>query len=192
MNKIEFFRESLKNLKTVGTITRSSKFLCKGMIEPVDFKKAEVIVELGAGDGVVTEHILNSMKPSAKLFAFEVNKSFCDMMREKFKDDKRLVVVEDSAVIVADILKNHNIEKADYIISAIPFVSLPDELGYEIVTACKNILKPKGLYIQIHYSLLMKKMYKKVFGNVDVSFVPLNIPPAFVLVSEKVEKNAKS
>jgi len=186
MNKIEFFRESIRNIKTVGTITRSSKYLCKGMIEPVDFKKADVIVELGAGDGVVTEHILKNMKPDAKLFAFEVNKPFCDLMRDKFKGDKRLIVVEDSAAIVADILKSHNIEQADYIISAIPFVSLPDELGYEIVNACKDVLKSKGLYIQIHYSLLMKKMYKKVFGNVDVSFVPLNIPPAFVLVSEKV------
>ncbi|MFK7809744.1 MAG: class I SAM-dependent methyltransferase [Saprospiraceae bacterium] len=185
MNKIKFFRESIKNLKTVGTITRSSKFLCKGMIEPVDFKKANVIVELGAGDGVVTEHILNALKPGGKLLAFEVNEEFCNQIRNKFKGDDRLIVVEESAANIADILKAHNIDKADYVISAIPFVSLPDELGYEIVNACKDILKPKGLYIQIHYSLLMKKMYKKVFGNVDVSFVPLNIPPAFVLVSEK-------
>ena len=106
-------------------------------------------------------------------------------MREKFKDDDRLVVVEESAANVAEILARYNVKQTDYIISAIPFVSLPDELGYEIVNACKDVLKPNGLYIQIHYSLLMKKMYKKVFGNVDVSFVPLNIPPAFVLVSEK-------
>jgi phospholipid N-methyltransferase len=185
MNKITFLRESLKNIKTVGTVTRSSKFLCKEMIEPVDFREADVIVELGAGDGVVTEHILNSMKPDAKLFSFEVSQAFCDLMREKFKEDKRVVVVEESAANIADVLNRHGIQQADYIISAIPFVSLPDELGLQIVTACKNILKPKGLYIQIHYSLLLKKMYKKVFGNVDVSFVPLNIPPAFVLVSEK-------
>jgi hypothetical protein len=34
--------------------------------------------------------------------------------------------------------------------------------------------------------LLTKKFYQTIFGNVDISFVPLNIPPAFVLVSEKV------
>ena len=185
MNKIKFFKESLKDLKTVGTFTRSSKFLCKEMIGPVDFKKANVIVELGAGDGVVTEHILNKLKPGSKLFAFEVNKAFCDMMRDKFKNDDRLIVVEESAANIAAILQKHNIQQADYVISAIPFVSLPDELGYEIVNACKSALKPQGLFVQIHYSLLMKKMYKSVFGNVDVSFVPLNIPPAFVLVSEK-------
>jgi len=31
----------------------------------------------------------------------------------------------------------------------------------------------------------MKQLYSTVFGNVDVNFVPLNVPPAFVLVSEK-------
>ncbi len=185
MRKIEFLKESLKNLKTVGTVTRSAKFLCKEMIEPVNFQKADVIVELGAGDGVVTEHILKKMKPDSKLFAFEVNKAFCDLMREKFKDDQRLIVVEDSAANIANILATHDIEQTEYIISAIPFVSLPDELGYEIVTACKHVLKAGGLYIQIHYSLIMKKMYKSVFGNVATSWVALNIPPAFVLVSEK-------
>ncbi len=185
MRKLNFLKESLKNFKTMGTVTRSSPFLCKEMIEPVDFQQAEVIVELGAGDGVVTEHILQKMKPDSRLFAFEVNPTFCKQLRQKFQGDERLVVVEKSAAEVTNVLADHSIQQADYILSAIPFVSLPDAEGYEIVTTCKNILKAGGLFIQMHYSLLMKKMYQSVFGNVAISFVPLNLPPAFVLVSEK-------
>ena len=59
MKKIEFLKEGLKNLKTIGSVARSSKYLCKGMIKHVDFKTANVIVELGAGDGVITKHILS-------------------------------------------------------------------------------------------------------------------------------------
>ncbi len=183
MNKIDFLKESLRNLKTVGTVTRSSPFLCKGMIKPVDFKKADVIIELGGGDGVVTKHILGAMKPDAKLLTFEVNGSFCDIIREI--KDERLHVIEDSAEHLEAHMEKHGIKEVDYIISAIPFVSLPDELCYKIVGICKKVLRSKGLFVQIHYSLLMKKIYKSVFGNVDVSFVPINIPPAFVLVSEK-------
>lgn len=184
MNKIEFLKESLKNIKTVGTVTRSSKFLCKEMVAPVDFSKAKTVVELGAGDGVVTKHILGKMRPDAKLLTFEVNGAFCDKIRDSIDDD-RMVVVEDSAENLKAHLEKYNLGEVDVIISAIPYVSLPEELGYSIVGICKDVLKNNGLYVQIHYSLLMKKMYKKVFGNVDVSFVPLNIPPAFVLVSEK-------
>jgi phospholipid N-methyltransferase len=46
-------------------------------------------------------------------------------------------------------------------------------------------LKKGGYYVQLHYSLLAKKLYEKTFGNVDINFVLLNIPPAFVLASEK-------
>ena len=99
MKKIDFFKESIKNIKSVGTITRSSKFLCRGMIKPVNFDQADVIVELGAGDGVITEHILKKMKKDAKLLSFEVNEKFCDQIR-KIKDD-RLIIVEDSAITSA-------------------------------------------------------------------------------------------
>lgn len=185
MTKIEFFREGIKNIKTVGTISRSSKFLCKGAIKHVDFAQAKTIVELGAGDGVITKHILNSMQPGAKLLAFEVNEKFCDLMRQRFADDQRLHVVEDSAEKIGEYLESVGETKADYIISAIPFVALPKELGRKIVSEAHKHLKKGGLYIQIHYSLLAKNLYEEAFGNVDVNFVALNVPPAFVMVSEK-------
>jgi len=185
MKKIEFFKESIRNLKTVGTLTRSSKYLCKGMIKPVDFETAKVIVELGAGDGVITEHILKNMKEDCTLLSFEVNELFCEQMRQEIKDD-RLIIVEDSAEKLGEYLAKHNLGKADYIISAIPFVAFPEELAKSIIRTSKDNMKDNALYIQVHYSLLTKKFYETIFGNVDISFVPLNIPPAFVLVSEKV------
>jgi len=183
MKKIEFLKEGLKNLKTIGSVARSSKYLCKGMIKHVDFENADVIVELGAGDGVITKHILNAMKPESILISFEVNEMFCDQLRQI--DDKRLIVVEDSAERIGEYLKKHNLPKADYIISAIPFVVLPDELALKIVKECKSAMKKNGLFVQMHYSLITKKFYQNIFGNVDVNFVPINFPPAFVLVSQK-------
>ncbi|MEO0776514.1 MAG: methyltransferase [Bacteroidota bacterium] len=184
MSTIEFFREGIKNLKTVGTITRSSKFVCKEMTSFIDFSTAKVIVELGAGDGVITKHILRAMRPDAKLVAFEVNAAFCDILREI--PDDRLIVAQDSAEKIGEYLRANQLgDQADFILSAIPFVTLPDDLSYRIVETSRDHLAEGGLYIQLHYSTLVKKMYKRVFGNVDVNFVPINIPPAFVLVSEK-------
>ncbi|MCB0568415.1 MAG: methyltransferase [Phaeodactylibacter sp.] len=182
-DSIEFLREGLRNLKTVGTVTRSSRRLCEGAIKHVDFPQARVIIELGAGDGVITKHILQHMHPDARLLAFEVNPRFCESLRDI--QDPRLIVVEDSAEKLAEYMARIGAEKADYVISAIPFVALPKEMGYNIVRACYNNLRVSGRYIQVHYSLLAKKLYESVFGNVDINFVPLNVPPAFVLVSEK-------
>lgn len=185
MKRIEFLREGIRNLQTVGTITRSSKHLCLSMIKHVDFQKADLIVELGAGDGVITKHILKHMKPGARLLAFEVNPKFCDVLRQLQAQDDRLLVVEDSAENLPQYIQTVGAKEVDYFISAIPFVALPKSLGEKIVGLCHNCLRHSGLFVQVHYSLMMKQLYRSVFGNVDVNFVPLNVPPAFVLVSEK-------
>ena len=95
MGRMEFLKEGLKNLKTIGTVTPSSKYLCAKMVGLSDLMGSKCIVELGAGDGVMTSHILRSMPADAMLFAFEINPKFCELMREI--DDPRLIVVEDSA-----------------------------------------------------------------------------------------------
>ncbi len=184
-NRIEFFKEGIKHIKTTGTITRSSNFVCKKMLKHIDFKNARVIVELGAGDGVITKHILKKMHPDCKLIAFEVLDNFMPFLNELAEKDKRLIVAHDSAEKIGEYLDKIDAQKADYFVSALPFVVLPDDLGEKIVSEAAKHLKKGGLYIQLHYSLVAKKMYEKAFGNVDVNFVFLNVPPAFVLVSEK-------
>ena len=117
-------------------------------------------------------------------FVFEVNERFCEALRGI--DDDRLIIAQDSAENIGSHVERLGFEKVDAIISAIPFVALPKELGYSIVRECHRCMKKGGMYIQVHYSLLTKKLYETVFGNVDVNWIPLNVPPAFVLVSEKV------
>lgn len=183
MNKIKFLREGLKDLKTVGTLTRSSRFLCKKMVKQVDYSDARYIVELGAGDGVITKYILEEMSDDTKLMAFEVNDKFCDNLRDI--PDDRLIVIEDTAEKLPSYMEEHGFDQLDAVLSAIPFVVIPDDVSYEIIEQCRDNMRDGSPYIQVHYSLLTRKMYKKIFGNVDVNFVPFNIPPAFVLVSNR-------
>jgi len=182
MGTLAFFKESIKNLKTVGTITRSSKFLCKGMIKHIDFSAAKVIVELGAGDGVITKHILENMSADCKLMTFEVNEKFYGQLNEI--KDHRLIIVNDSAEKLEHYLNLHGLTEIDTVISAIPFVIIPEPTATNIVQTCKDNLMAGGNFVQMHYSLMAKKLYEKVFGDVDINWVPLNLPPAFVMVCE--------
>ena len=183
MGTLKFLAESLRNLKTVGTITRSGKALCRQVIKPVDFASARSIAELGAGDGAITQHLLAAMHPEARLLAFEVNPAFCRQLRAL--GDERLVVVEDSAENLRVHMRSHDIESLDAVVSAIPFVSLPTQLAHTIVGVCRDALKAGAPFSQVHYSLIMKKVYAGIFGNARVDFVPINIPPAFVISCEK-------
>lgn len=180
---IAFIKESISNIRTVGTITRSSALLCKRMIKPIDFEHSKVLVELGAGDGVVTKHILKNMRQDAKLLCFEINDLFCKKLQE-IKDD-RLIIIQDSAENLLFHLKQHGYEQTDNIISALPFTIIPEQVSMSIINTCVKALKISGKFVQIHYALFPKKNYKKAFGNVSTSFVLLNIPPAWVMVSNR-------
>lgn len=184
VKRLEFLQESLKNLKTVGSVARSSSFLCESMISYINFSEAQTIVELGAGDGVITRQLLRNMRPDAKLITFEVNEKFCSILRNI--DDPRLILIDDSAEKLKEYLTELGLEHIDYVISAIPFTVLPKPIGFNVVGQCYDRLKNGGLFVQMHYSLLTTKLYKTIFGNVGIRFVPLNLPPAFVMVSEKV------
>ena len=181
--RIHFFKETVRNIKTTGSVTHSSKFLCKRMIKPVDFETATLLVELGAGDGVITKHILREMRPDATLLVFEINPKFCERIR--MIKDKRMILIEDSAENLSAHLKRLDLPKVNSIISAIPFVALPKSVVNTIILECKNNLQPGGKFVQMQYSLLLKKTYQNIFGNVKIDFTPANIPPAFVLTSVK-------
>jgi phospholipid N-methyltransferase len=68
----------------------------RDMLQPIDFARAQVIVELGAGNGIFTHEILRRMRPDAVLICFEIHPKFCEMLRENISD-KRFMLIEDSA-----------------------------------------------------------------------------------------------
>lgn len=180
----DFFKEGMRNIRTTGSITPSSKFLCKKMVDKVDFSTSKFIVELGAGDGVLTEHILSKMSADTSLMVFEINPKLCQVIKDRFQDD-RMILIEDSAEKLPDYIKKHNLPDVDFVISALPFTSLPKELAPRVLSTCQKSLRRGGKFIQMHYSLILRKLYKQIFGNLKVDFTPMNVPPAFVFVCEK-------
>lgn len=178
-----FLDQSLKNLMTVGTITRSSSFLCKEIVRQIEFTPGQILLELGAGDGVITRYLLDKMAPDARLIAFEVNPVFCEELKRL--DDPRLIIVDQDAARMHEILGALNISTVDHVISAIPFVIFPELVALHIIQAAFEHMVPSGKFVQVHYSLLAKKLYEKIFGSVRIRFVPLNIPPAFLLIMQK-------
>lgn len=181
--KESFLEQSLKNLKTVGTVTRSSSYLCKEITKQIEWLDGQVILELGAGDGVITKYILDKMSKNSKLIAFEINPVFCEEL-DKINDSRLIVIREDATELTA-VLKNLGLEEVDHVISAIPFVILPEQTALHIIQTTFDHMAPSAKFVQVHYSLLAKKLYEKIFGHVQVKFVPFNIPPAFLLIMQK-------
>jgi len=183
MRRFAFLKESIQNIKTVGTITRSSRYLSRAVVKYADLNQANVVVELGAGDGVMTRHILDGMKQDAVLFSFEINPIFSKQLLKI--NDPRLKVINISAEKLIEVLGKYGYHSADAVLSALPFTILPDEMSWNIINKCHDIMKQGAKFVQIHYSMKSKHFYRKIFKNVDVHFELRNIPPAFIMISEK-------
>lgn len=175
-----FFKEALATAKTSGTLVPSSRFLADKMLKSINFKKANLIVELGPGDGAITKHILQRIQPNTTLICFEINDSFYNELLKI--EHPQLIVLKTSAEKVAEEIAKHGFKEADYIVSSLPLAIIPKEISQNILKKSYDILKEKGIFVQFQYSLNYFKKLKKVFGskNVTIKFEPLNIPPAFV------------
>lgn len=184
ISKRLFFKTFLDNPKQTGSLIQSSPFLVDQILKPVNFQKAKVIVEFGAGTGVVTKKILDSMSKDSILLCFEVNKVLCKELKKEVKDP-RLKVIPDGAEKLERYLKRHNVKEVDYIISELPLVVLPKEIGEKVLFQITKYLKKGGQYIQFQYSLTSRKKFKTMFPKMKIHFTLLNIPPAFVYVCTK-------
>jgi phospholipid N-methyltransferase len=119
------------------------------------------------------------MCSDAKLILAETNEDFVRFLRQSFPDP-RLQVVHGSAADVAHLLKERGYDKADYIISGIPFSTMPEELRNSILQTTHAVLDAEGAFLVYQFSTRVLPDLKRIFGRVERGFEPLNILPAHV------------
>jgi phospholipid N-methyltransferase len=172
-----FARNFFRHPRMLGSIVPSSRFLIKQLLEPIDWAQARVIVEYGPGVGGITAEVLRRMRPDASLIAIETNPEFVEFLRSSTKDE-RLHVVEASAASVAEILRQHGHEKASYIISGIPFSTIPAPVRERILRETCRVLEPRGAFLVYQFSSRVLQDLQRIFQYVRRQFEPLNVLPA--------------
>jgi phospholipid N-methyltransferase len=181
MRLIRFLIEYFKAPRTVGAVTPSSERLAKKMIRDIDFENADPIVEYGPGTGVFTDKLVERKKQDTLLILLECNNGFCKQLEDKYNGNNNIIVINDSAENVDKYLDKYKINKVDYIVSGLPFASLPKNTSNKILKKTRTILKKNGLFITFQYTLLKKEFITGYFRKIDIERVVFNIPPAYVL-----------
>ena len=146
------------------------------MLDFVDLADARCVVEMGAGTGPHTREILARLAPDARFLAFEIDPALADGLRRELSDP-RLEVIADSAEEVERYLDGR---RADVVVSALPFTSLPEQVRTGLLRAARECLAEDGTMLVLQYSPFMKPKLEEAFGSVDWRFMPLNVPPAFL------------
>ncbi len=173
----QFLRGFIKHPKMVGSIIPSSRILINRMLEPVDWANTRVFVEYGPGVGTFTRPILDQLGPDATLVTIDTNAEFTAYLKESI-DDPRLVAVSGSAADVEKILADRGLGQADYVLSGLPFSTLPPGVGDAIAKATAKVIRPGGAFLIYQFSPKVRDFIAPFFERIERGFEWVNVPPA--------------
>ena len=172
-----FGRNFIKHPKMLGSLIPSSRFLVNKVLSEVDWGRARVFLEYGPGVGTFTTEILRRMRPDAVLIALETNSDFVRFLRRRVRDD-RLHVVHGSAADADTALAGLNLRQADYVISGIPYTTIPPQVRDTILRKTHAVLHPSGAFLVYQFTRTVLPYLQQVFSLVHQDFEPLNVMPA--------------
>jgi phospholipid N-methyltransferase len=171
-----FLRGFIKHPVMVGSIIPSSRSMVDRMLAPVDWANCKLFVEYGPGVGAFTEQVLRRMAPDATLIAIDTNPDFIRYLRGKFTDN-RLFPVTGSASDVRQIISDCGFEHADYVLSGLPFSTLPNGMGPIIAEETHKILRPGGGFLVYQFKRRARDYMAVHFQRIDSGHEWKNVPP---------------
>ncbi len=171
-----FFRGFLEHPGMVASVVPSSKSTIEAMLAPLDWSRCRLFVEYGPGVGTFTLPILDRLPADATLLAIDTNARFVDYLRETI-DDPRLKVVLGSAEDVESFVRAAGHTHADYVISGLPFSSLPDDVAERIVAATYAVTRDGGAFMTYQFRPTARDLTQAHFERVETGLALWNVPP---------------
>jgi phospholipid N-methyltransferase len=191
MEKPNLFRRGWEAIKNRGMVFASTKFLVNKVLNQSHIlplgETPTHVVEVGAGSGGFTKGLLPFMEQNKKmsLTIVELEEKYrkrLEAITKKFKD--RVTIIIGSVTDLPELIT----QKADVIVSALPFGSLSQKLRVTALDNMYDVLNQGGEYLQFQYLRSKLSEFRKKFGQKgSVGWTPLNLPPAFVYKFVKTE-----
>ena len=173
-----FFRRWMKNPLQMGSIVPSSPALCNRVAKHAHYQPDEIIVELGAGTGVVSQALLHRGLPPERLFVVEIVRDMADHLRAELP--RAAHVIEGDARRLPSLIPTEWHGKIGTVVVGIPLVLLSFAEQRRFIDAIEAVSPGRG-FILYTYCFTSPIPWKK-HGLVPkrVAWTPLNVPPASV------------
>lgn len=171
-----FFEGFLKHPVMVGSIIPSSRFTIAKMLAPVKWNECKLFVEYGPGVGTFCRPVLERLPRDGQLIVIDTNPLYIDYLKATI-NDSRFIPVLGSAADVEEIVRAHGHDHADYVLSGLPFSTLPDGVGPAIAAATHKVLRPGGAFLVYQFSAKARDFMARHFSHIDEGFELLNVLP---------------
>lgn len=178
-----FFTQFLRFPFTIGSICPSGKALTRTLVEMAvngNRANAGIIVDLGAGTGVVSRELLcQGIKPE-NILAIDVCEHFLDAFH---KNCPQLQLnIGDARNLRAIIARRFRMPRIRAIISSLPLKSLPGNVVASILEEVRQVLNEhKCVFIQYTYAFWSACALTRFGFHVERKhYIAKNLPPALI------------
>ncbi len=171
-----FFEGFIRHPVMVGSIIPSSRYTIEKMLAPVKWDECRLFVEYGPGVGTFCRPVLERLRRDGELIVIDTNPLYIDYLRSTIRDS-RFHAVLGSAADVEDIVAAHGLDHADYVLSGLPFTTLPDGVGPAIAAATHRVLRPGGAFLVYQFTARAHDFMARHFRRIDNGFEWRNVLP---------------
>lgn len=186
----------LKDLKRVGAVAPSSKFLAKDLVYQLKDKLTETdceslnILEVGAGTGSLTKQIAKHLRSKDSLDIVEIHRKFYQIIGAKYRHHDNINIHH------SDILNFQPKKCYDFIFSSLPYENMPEEITKQIWEKKLNLCSQKAFISYFKYLKFrdFKSDFEEEIVNTygqDKKIVFLNLPPAKIYTLEINQNNTE-
>jgi phosphatidylethanolamine/phosphatidyl-N-methylethanolamine N-methyltransferase len=190
-----FLAAAMRSPRDVGTLLPSGPELAQRLAAVIpgagQAGRPPVVVEVGAGAGAVTAAIAREAEHGAVVIAVEKDSGLADWLRSRELGVR--VVTADAATLPA-ILADHGVERADVIVSVLPWTLFGPQQQREFLTIFAAALATDGVFTAAAYSLSYwtpaARRFRLELGRVFSEVLPTrtmwrHLPPAMTYVCRR-------
>ena len=183
----------LRNPRTVGAVSASSRAMARMMVEDIPAEHPVHVVELGPGTGVFTRAIVERVAPGSRILAVELEQTFIDQVRRRWPS---VECVRASAVELERLVAERELGPIDHFISGLPFASLRVEDTRRILDGIEHTLRPGGTFTTFQYlhgyglgpgRFFRREMSARMGTEPERRLVLKNFPLSFILTWRRPE-----
>jgi phosphatidylethanolamine/phosphatidyl-N-methylethanolamine N-methyltransferase len=176
-NPLLFLRSWLAHPLRMGSVIPSSEALCRRVVRQAWPAPGRVVLELGAGTGVLARSFVAAGLNPERLVLVEIEARLCAHLRREFPT---ATVIEGDARELASLLPERQQGRIGSVVCGIPLVLLPAAEQRRFIDAMAAVAPGRGF---LHYSYcITSPLSARRHGLVArrEAWTPLNLPPASV------------
>lgn len=177
-----FLAAWMRSLLKVGAVVPSSRRLSSAMAGEVDVNATGMVVDLGAGTGVMTSALLYAGVRPERMVVVERDPKLHALLVAHFP---QLRVICGDAMQLRQLLAEHGIGNISAIVSSLPLLGMPKEVRHTVESQMLELVQATGAtLVQFTYGpqspVSVEQLHKHHVVGRRKKFIMANIPPAQV------------